>query len=419
MAQTPRVLTPEQSALHFFGSELRRRRVMAGLSQSELGQQMKYSGDLVRKVESAERIPSRAFVAGCDETLGSAGALLRLWPLLEREQRMRAVSDLGYRSDLPDRVVLDWLLAPDEPSRSPAINKYDVGAADDLRRLRDADHAHGAGVTYADVSDHIGDRVARLASGSPRLAIGYLELAGYGAVDLGADGVAQRHYLQALQIVSASAERVYGGYLIAVSLGHLALHCGDAEQAIRLATAAIHGTARRASPAVRAAFGAVLARAFARLGDEGACTAALHQVEADLSRSNPADEPEWISYFGTADLADEKAHCFFDLGHHRLAQAEVAEAMRLLEPHRIRRRAIDTALLASSLARSGEIEEACAAGRTAVDYAASMASFRSAHRIALMMAELHRHMGQRQVRELVEYVPVVIPELTATVTSAH
>jgi hypothetical protein len=312
---------------------------------------------------------------------------------------------------LPDRQVLDWLLAPAALKILGGKDAHTGDAEAELRRLRTLDHAQGAGATYADVAGRVAEGLAPLARMSPQVAIGFLELAGYGAVDLGADGVAQRHYLQALDIVSASADRTYGGYLIAVSLGHLALHCGDPQQALRLANAAIQGTAGLAGPAVQAVFLVVLARAHARLGKEAACTKALLEVDALLDRRDVADEPSWVAYFGPADLADERAHCFFDLGHHGLAQAEIAVAMDLLEPHRTRRRAIDMALLASSLARSGEVEQACAAGRVAVDYAASTLSFRSAHRVALMMAELHAHIDQRDVRELTEYVPATLPQL--------
>jgi tetratricopeptide (TPR) repeat protein len=163
---------------------------------------------------------------------------------------------------------------------------------------------------------------------------------------------------------------------------------------------------------VRAAFRTVLARAHARRRDQPACAAALLQVEADLSRSNPADEPSWISYFGEADLADEKAHCFFDLGLHQLAQHEATRAVELLEPSRVRRLAIDTTLHAASLARTGQIEHACAIGRYAVDHAANLASFRSAHRIALLMAELHPHADLPVVRDLSEYIWTRLPVVT-------
>ncbi|WP_144123798.1 hypothetical protein [Catellatospora sichuanensis] len=170
-----------------------------------------------------------------------------------------------------------------------------------------------------------------------------------------------------------------------------------------MTTAALHGSEPHASPGVSAAFRLVLARAHARRGDKLACCAALRQADADLERRDPAAEPAWLGYFGEADVADEKAHCFFDLGWYEPARREAARAVALLSPHRVRRLGIDTALLASALARAGHLEQACVQARQAVDHAVQTASFRTAHRIALMMAELHRHRDLPAVHDLVEY----------------
>jgi transcriptional regulator with XRE-family HTH domain len=55
MAQTPRDLTPSRSARDLFGAELRYWRERAGISQTRLGKLVSYSGDLIGKVEKAER----------------------------------------------------------------------------------------------------------------------------------------------------------------------------------------------------------------------------------------------------------------------------------------------------------------------------------------------------------------------------
>ena len=417
MGQTPKDLEPSASPLHFFGAEVRRLRLLSGLSQADLGVRLMHSKDLVGKVEAALRMPSRDFVERCDEILTADGMLRRLWPMLERENRLRNSHQLstsnrgkGFHPEATDRPVLDWLLATTEETHPDGTDDVMVaGAADKLQQMRAADHSHGAGENYPDVSDYVRRRLRPLADQAPHIAVGFLELAGYEAVDLGADGTAQQHYLHALRVATTRGERLYGGYLIGVSLAHLALHCGVAEQAVRLATAALRGTADRATPAVRAAFRVVLARGHARLGNQVACFAALRSVERDLACSTPADEPQWIGYFGEADLADEKAHCFFDLGQHQLAQREVTAALALMESSRVRRLAIDTALYASSLARSGGIDEAAVVARAAVDHAASTASFRSAHRIALMLGELQPYAGVQPVRELADYVRARFP----------
>ncbi|MFC0530826.1 helix-turn-helix domain-containing protein [Phytohabitans kaempferiae] len=415
MGQIPKELEPTRSALHFFGAELRRLRQALRMSQADLGKLVFAHKDLIRKIEAAERMPTEELVSRCDDALAASGALRRLWPMLERERRLRLSRDTAglattFRSEATDRPVLDWLLASTHDARRQrGDDEVATAAAEKLDQLRGADHVYGAGHAYPAVAAVLDNDLDTLVARAPAVAAGFLELAGYEAVDLGADGRAQRHYLRALEVVTAAGDRLYGGYLIAVSLAHLALHCGDPAQAARLAAAALRGTEHQATPAVRAAFRAVLARAHARRGDEAACAAALLQVEADLARGKPEEEPAWIRYFGEADLADEKAHCFFDLGLHELAQREAAQAVTLLEPSRARRLAIDTALHAASLARARQIEHACAIGRQAVDHAAGVASFRSAHRIGLMMAELQPHSDLPEVRDLADYVHTRLP----------
>jgi transcriptional regulator with XRE-family HTH domain len=414
MGQIPKQLQPARSVLHFFGSEVRRLRLTLGMSQADLGTALFVHKDLIRKIESAERMPTDDLVNACDQVLGADGGLRRLVPILHRERVLRLTRDTtgataGFRSEATDRPVLDWLLSSTYDARR-ARDGDDTSTADRLRDLRGADHQHGAGSTYPDLVNVLA-RLDDLTSRAPQLATGCLELAGYEAVDLGDDGLAQQHYLRALDIATRSADRLYGGYLIAVSLAHLALHCGDADQAARLAAAALHGTEHASTPAVRAACRTVLARTHARRGDEPACAAALLQAEADLARSRPGEEPAWIGYFWEADLADEKAHCFFDLGLHELAQREATRAVELLEPHRVRRLAIDTALHATSLARSRQIEHACALARQAIDHAATVASFRTAHRIVLMLAELQPDLDQPEVQAVTEYARTRLPVL--------
>ncbi|GAB1642003.1 helix-turn-helix domain-containing protein [Krasilnikovia sp. MM14-A1259] len=414
MGQTPKDLQPTRSVLHFLGAEIRRLRLGAGMSQADLGKALFVHKDLIRRVEAAERTPSDDLVEQCDATLGANGRLHRLLPMLQRERVLRPARDVGgaasgFRSEATDRPVLDWLLSTAPVRRSDAADQH--AAADQLRVLREADHRHGAGLTYPGLARTLAESLEALTRCAPQVAVGYLELAGYEAVDLGNDGMAQQRYLRALEIATGAGDRLYGGYLIAVSLGHLALHCGDPEQAARLARASLRGIGTAATPAIRAACRTVLARAHARRGERVACAAALLLAERDLARSRRSEEPSWIAYFGEADLGDERAHCFFDLGLHAPAQREAAQAVAALEPHRIRRKAIDSALSTASLARSRQVDHACAMARQAIDHATAISSFRSAHRIVLMLAELQPYSDQPEVRDVVEYAHTRLPVL--------
>ena len=79
-----REFDPSSSVLAFFGSELRRFRTQAGLSQDRLGEIINYTGSLVGLVETARRSPSRQFAERCDAALGTDGQLARLWPLVHQ-----------------------------------------------------------------------------------------------------------------------------------------------------------------------------------------------------------------------------------------------------------------------------------------------------------------------------------------------
>lgn len=412
MAQLARTLTPAASALHYFGAEVRRLRMQRGWSQAELGTAVIVSKDLVRRIEGAERFPTTEFVRRCDDILDAHGHLQRMRPMLEREHSLHANRDAakgdnGYCAGLCDQPVLDWLIS--EPRPTPS-GKPEEDLGQQLSRLRQLDHEHGGGRYYGVVSGSLPS--VQLAS--PGTAIGYLELAGYEAVDLGADGAAQRHYLRALDLAVQVGNRLHGGYLIAVSLAHLALHCGDPSQAVRLATAALYGTRDSATPATRAAFHTVIGRAQARLGNEPEATAALLKADRDLARSRPQDEPAFIAYFTPADLADERAHAFFDLGHHRSAQREARTAIATVAPSRMRRLAIDNALLASSLSQAGDLEEACTVGMRAIDCTAATVSFRSVHRIMMMLAHMQPHLAVPAVRDLFAYANASLPAATPT-----
>jgi transcriptional regulator with XRE-family HTH domain len=66
----------------FFGAELRRARLAAGMSQDQLGRALSYSGDLIGKVETSERVPTPEFAGRCDDAFpnldGLFGRLLGL-----------------------------------------------------------------------------------------------------------------------------------------------------------------------------------------------------------------------------------------------------------------------------------------------------------------------------------------------------
>lgn len=80
------VLDPGASPLDFYGSELRRYRETAGLTQNQLGDALNYTGSLIGQIETARKVPTLAFSRRVDATLGTGGALERLLVLVLRSQ---------------------------------------------------------------------------------------------------------------------------------------------------------------------------------------------------------------------------------------------------------------------------------------------------------------------------------------------
>lgn len=436
-----------REAMRALGLKLKSLRCAARLSQEVLADKIHYGRSTVATVEIGLQNAVEAFWQRADVAVAANGELLCAYRALadlraaQNRAAARAVAmpamnrpalpaperpAASYVPFLPaalDRPALDWLIDGDNDRYSHDGHRFDEAFIAEtegrLSVLRDRDHQLGAGAVYPDVTAFLNTDVRRLVAGGAAdtptgrrahaVALGAFELAGYQAVDLGADGVAQQHYLRALALTRATRDRLFGAYLLAVSIGHLALHCGHPQRALRMVQTAIQGGSSAVTPLVGAALHAVLARAHARLGEEHECSNALALAEASLSRAHPADEPPWVRYLTPAYLADEVAHCLFDLGHYEAARREIDQAVAGVGAGRVRRLAIDTALLASSLARSGQVDEACARGRDAADLARRTTSMRTVQRVAQLRLDISPYEHEREVIDLFDYLHEVLP----------
>jgi transcriptional regulator with XRE-family HTH domain len=75
-----RTLTPGASPVHFFGSEVRRAREMAGMSQSDLGALVPCDKSAVSRVEAGLTVPDEAFARACDAAFPHLeGFFMRFW----------------------------------------------------------------------------------------------------------------------------------------------------------------------------------------------------------------------------------------------------------------------------------------------------------------------------------------------------
>jgi transcriptional regulator with XRE-family HTH domain len=79
MARPPSDLNPSAGPLALFGSELRRYRERAVMSQDQLGAEINYSGSFIGQVERGEKRCERILAVRTDELFGLPDALTNLW----------------------------------------------------------------------------------------------------------------------------------------------------------------------------------------------------------------------------------------------------------------------------------------------------------------------------------------------------
>ena len=87
MGRKRRVLTPERSAVHRWGSELRARRDERGLSLAGLGRLARYDASYLGRLERGDQFATLAVAEACDRVLGAGGELVRSWHAADRERR--------------------------------------------------------------------------------------------------------------------------------------------------------------------------------------------------------------------------------------------------------------------------------------------------------------------------------------------
>jgi transcriptional regulator with XRE-family HTH domain len=87
MGRKRRVLTPERSAVHRWGSELRARRDERGLSLAGLSRLARYDASYLGRLERGDQFATLPVAQACDRVLGAGGELVRSWQAADRERR--------------------------------------------------------------------------------------------------------------------------------------------------------------------------------------------------------------------------------------------------------------------------------------------------------------------------------------------
>lgn len=429
MAQDPRPLNAYASAQHYFGSELRRLRENTGLSQDDLGDLIRYSGDTVSKVEKAERWPRdvQQFAVACDRVLDADGTLTRLLPLvlaervrLKRDHSEESAPPLGVSTptlpdELPHPAAALVPLAGVLPLASQPLGEAADEAKDDqvLRLFLGLQAQLGGDDLYEPLARHtdrLSNALRQRGSRTRLAALGRLQqMAGWLAVDSNRHGQARQHLTAALYI----AHEVDDTPLAASALAYMSIqqvYLDNHGKALSLARTAADTALASVSPLVAAMLGTRLARAHARLGHRSATLAALDEAYAHLGRAGDQEEPVWISYVDEVEVSAQAGACYLDLGMAVEAEQTLHLALGLLDQQaseRTRDRVHYLSRLARTSLLKGDVDEACTHADEAVLHAETVGSARVLERLGEVADALRSFGGHPAASEVTERISLL------------
>ncbi|GAA1398698.1 hypothetical protein GCM10009639_37440 [Kitasatospora putterlickiae] len=300
-------------------------------------------------------------------------------------------------------------VVPGRPGPVPPPRK--VGAAEVLgveravREIRLADDAHGADALFEqagrslreaylllDACEYSTETERRLQAGAGELAISV----GWLAHDSNRLGDARSYYAEALATARMAGDSALEAHVFSNS-AFLARDAGRPREALRAAQAGQSAARRLGSPRLLSLLSMREAGGWALLQDRGACERAITRARGLFEQGPRQDDPEWMSFFGDAELAGLQAQCWSALGDWDRASEHARLAMALQQPHFVRNRVLYTAELAHDRLGRGDLAGAAGHGSAAV---ALFDDVRSA-RIRSMLADTARRLREhRRVPEV-------------------
>ena len=275
-------------------------------------------------------------------------------------------------------------------SASPRPTHARIGASEArtvekaVRHIRLLDDRHGGTALYQRAGDSLRHAYDLLDSGTQRQSVadrlhsGAGELAisvGWLAHDSGRYPDARSHYAEALATARVAGDPALEAHAFC-NTAFLARDAGRHREAVRAAEAGQQAANGLGSAQLLSLLCLREAGGWAGLGDRSGCRSALARAHA-LHEQGPSDlDPEWMTFFGEAELEGLEAQCWSALGDYSRAAEHAERAVALQDPHFTRNQALFTAELARDLAAQGRPEEAAAAGARALDFLGPVQSSR-------------------------------------------
>ncbi|MFF8189460.1 tetratricopeptide repeat protein [Streptomyces bobili] len=279
-----------------------------------------------------------------------------------------------------------------------------------VRRIRLLDDRHGADGLYRRAATPLRAAYALLDAGAVRQATadrlhsGAGELAisvGWLAHDSGRFDDARSHYAEALATARMTGDHALEAHAFC-NTAFLARDAGRPREAVRAAQAAQRVARPLGSDRLMSLLALREAGGWAGLADRTGCEQALARAHALYERGSSDADPEWMSFYGEAELEGLEAQCWSTLGDWPRAARHARRAAQLQDPHFTRNIALYTAELADDLAREGRPDEAATAGMRVLDLLDQVQSSRIQTMLAGTARVLLPHRRASGVSEFLE-----------------
>jgi hypothetical protein len=276
---------------------------------------------------------------------------------------------------------------------------------DHLRRL---DHRYGAGRIREQVVQLLNREANTTLHGSYSEKTGKALfsavaqaswLAGWTSEDVGRPALAQRYYIQALNLAMGAGDRQFAAHMLWV-MSRLTLNIGrgvltehdrlrHTRQAIALARAGHSAADGKTTPTLSAMLHAIEACGQALLGDANTARTAMRNAEHCRDRADAGGAPTFLSTHWEASLAADLGRCLRDLGEPAPAARLITQAIDGSELWKVRSRCFFQTDLAATHLIGRDYEHATAVARDAVRTAAQLSSTVALDRLRTLQRQLH------------------------------
>jgi hypothetical protein len=296
--------------------------------------------------------------------------------------------------------------------------------AEQVTQLRQLDYRYGSGRLREQVVSLLYREANQLLHGTYSEKTGKAlltavaqatKLAAYTANDVGRPALAQRYFIQGLDLAMAAGDRLYAANVLGL-MSHMTVQIGqnaltehdrlrNGRQAVALARAGLAVAQGAATPALAAELHAKEARGLALAGDARAARRAVLEAQRCYESMSPEGEPPWQDFYTEAAFAADIGRCLSDIGEPEQAIKLSTAAVRDYEPWRVRARCFTQTDLAGTHLLGNDLEQAAAVGRDALRTAAQVSSTRTLDRLRTLQRQVRPlRAGSPHLRELDERI---------------